>query len=117
MLLVEDDPIQLRTREAILRGAGLEVCIATSARSALALVRAEAHDFGAIITDHLMPDLSGAEFVRQLRAMNHGIPVIVLSGLPDAQQEYEGLDATFRQKPCPPAELIRLVRRFVDKAA
>jgi hypothetical protein len=31
------------------------------------------------------------------------MPVIVLSGLPDAEEEYEGLNVAFRMKPLPPA--------------
>ena len=34
----------------------------------------------------------------------------MLSGLPDAEMEYEGLNVAFRLKPLPPAELIELVR-------
>ena len=36
--------------------------------------------------------------------------MIVLSGLPEAEPEYEGLDVVFRLKPVPPPELIELVR-------
>jgi DNA-binding response OmpR family regulator len=57
-----------------------------------------------------MPDMDGAEFVRQLRTFNPDIPVIVISGLPDADTEYAGLNVIFRVKPCDPEDLIALVR-------
>lgn len=118
VLLVDDDPIQLRTREAILRNAGLDVAIATRAAAALSILKeCTPYSFGAVITDHMMPDLSGVEFVRRLRENDSVIPIVVLSGLPDAADEYEGLNVVFRQKPCPPRELIDVVKRFLDRAA
>lgn len=112
VLLIDDSPAQLRTREAVLRHAGFEVCVATTAESALALLRTEpyASTIGTIVTDHIMPNLSGAEFVRRLRQANPNVPVIVVSGLPAAEEEYAGMNVIFRQKPCPPPELIALVR-------
>lgn len=119
ILLVDDDALQLRVRETVLRGAGFEVCIATNGESALAILRAEhlGAMIDAIITDHFMPGLSGPNFVSVIRELRPEIPVIVLSGLPDAEAEYEHLNVTFRQKPCPPPQLIALVRESIDKAA
>ena len=95
-----------------MRGAGFEVCIANTAESAHALLRSEtaSDSFGVIVTDHILPGASGAEFVRQLREIKPAVPVIVITGLPEAEAEYAGLGVIFRQKPCPPPELIALVR-------
>lgn len=114
VLLIDDNPMQLRIRETILRDAGFMVSIATSAESALALLRTAGPRFGVIITDHVLPGASGAEFVRDLRQMNPDVPVIVVSGMPDVADEYEGSNAVFRQKPLPPPELIQLVRDAMD---
>jgi DNA-binding response OmpR family regulator len=57
-----------------------------------------------------MPGTDGTEFVQQLRAFNSDIPVIVISGLAEAEPEYEGLNVEFRTKPCEPEDLISLVR-------
>jgi len=118
VLLIDDDPIQLRVREAVLRDAGLPVDVATTADSALALLRSSSADtIGAIVTDHIMPGTSGAVFVRQLRDLRPDIPVIVISGMAEAEDEYEGLDITFRTKPCPPPELISLVRQKLHRTS
>jgi DNA-binding NtrC family response regulator len=111
-LLVDDNAIQLQVRELLLRRAEIESHLATSAVSALALLRSELGRarIGVVITDHVMPDMDGAEFVRELRVFNPEIPVIVVSGLPDAHEEYGGLNVTFRVKPCDPEELIALVK-------
>lgn len=110
VLLVDDNPLQLSVRETVLRSAGFHVRIATTAESALTTVRVLGSGIGVVITDHIMPDCSGAELVRQIRAENDWVPVIALSGMPEAIGEYEGLKVTFRQKPIPPPELIALVR-------
>ena len=113
VLLVDDSPIQLDIRETILRNAGFRVAIATSAESALVLLRTASQHVSVVVTDHIMPGTSGVEFVRRLRASDEQMPVIVLSGLPDAELEYEGLNVAFRMKPLPPAELIELVRQRI----
>jgi CheY-like chemotaxis protein len=118
VLLIDDDPVQLSTREALLRRVGLQVAMATTAASALALMKSEqGRQIGVVVTDHLMPQTSGAEFVRELRRWNSAVPILVISGLPDAEAEYEGMDVTFRLKPCPPAELISLLCGFLKEAA
>ena len=39
MLLIDDNPLQLKVREAVLRNAGFQVSVATTAESALAMLR------------------------------------------------------------------------------
>lgn len=84
-----------------MRDAGFEVCMATTAESAHALLRSEpgGDSIGVIVTDHILPGASGAEFVRQLREMKPSVSVIVITGLPEAEAEYAGLGVIFRQNP------------------
>jgi len=116
VLLVDDNAVQLTMREMVLRNAAIECHVATSAQSALALLRSRSgqNNIGAVVTDHLMPGMDGVEFVRQFRSFNQETPVIVISGLPDADQEYVGLNVVFRLKPCDPEELIALVRKTIE---
>ncbi|HLH10233.1 MAG TPA: response regulator [Terriglobales bacterium] len=117
VLLIDDDPLQLRVREAVLRDAGLEVYVATTAESALALLKSQVGDsIGAVVTDHIMPGCSGAVFVRALRDVKPQIPVMVISGMPEAEDEYGEMDIVFRSKPLPPPQLIALVRELVQRS-
>ena len=111
-LLLDDNTVQLTIREMVLRRAEVESHVATKAQSALALLRSDPgqNNIAAVITDHLMPDMDGVDFVRELRSFNREVPVIVISGLPDAEQEYAGLNVIFRAKPCDPEDLISLVK-------
>ncbi len=62
-----------------------------------------------------MPGMSGSEFVRALRRTHPTLPVLVISGLEEAEQEYVGLDVTFRMKPLLPDQLLETVRYMVDE--
>jgi DNA-binding response OmpR family regulator len=114
VLLIDDNPLQLSVRETVLRNAGFTVSIATTAESAMATLRVLGDSIGVVVTDHIMPGHTGSDFVRELRQQNDRVPVIVLSGLAEAETEYEGLNVLFRQKPIPPPELIALVRNSLD---
>lgn len=117
VLLVDDNPVQLTVRELVLRKAEIETHVATNAPSALALLRSDVgrQKIGAVVTDHVMPKMDGVEFVKQLRTFNPELPVIVISGLPDADQEYRDLNVIFRLKPCDPDELIALVKTVLKR--
>lgn len=115
ILLIDDNPLQLKVRETVLRQAGFQVSVATTAESALAALRVLSGRIGLVITDHLMPGCMGSELVQQIRAANIWVPVIVLSGLPEAESEYQGLVVSFRVKPFPPDELIALVQTSLDQ--
>ena len=110
LLLIDDNALQLSVRETVLRNAGFTVAVATTADSALATLRILGNRISLVITDHIMPGRNGADFVRELRQENDWVPVIVLSGLAEAESEYVGLNVVFRQKPIPPPEMIALVR-------
>jgi CheY-like chemotaxis protein len=116
VLLLDDDPVQLAVRQLLLRRGGIESQLCTTADEALQLLRSPSgqQNIGAVITDHLMPNMDGSEFVRQLRSFDSWMPVIVVSGLPDAETQYEGLNVHFLTKPCEPEDLIALIKSALD---
>ena len=117
ILLVDDNHIQSATRRTILEVSGREVCTALEGRQALEILKeAEASNpIGLIVTDHLMPVMSGPAFVAEVRRRGFTLPVIVLSGLPDAESAYEGLNVVFRLKPFEPDSLIRLAKELLGE--
>lgn len=119
VLVIDDNPVQLSIREAVLRDAGFVVSIATTGPGALALLKTATTPFHVIVTDHVMPKVSGADFVRSLRKIDPRIPVLVVTGMPDIESDYDGLDVVVKQKPLPPQELIDLVKAATgrDEAA
>jgi DNA-binding response OmpR family regulator len=115
LLLIDDNAIQAATRQTILKRAGYYVIAALNPVRALEQFQSE--DFPAeirlVITDHLMPGLNGADFVRALRKTHPTLPVMVISGLEEAEQEYDGLNVTFRMKPLLPEQLLATVHGLV----
>ena len=110
VLVVDDNPVQAATRQSILTYSGNNVVVATSASHALALLEDPelSRNISLIITDHLMPLLNGPQFIARLRQRFPTMPVLVLSGMPDAEIEYAGMNVLYRQKPIAPEELIQL---------
>ncbi len=119
LLLIDDNAIQAATRQTILKRAGYFVIAALNPQRALdQLQRNEfQEEICLVITDHLMPGMTGANFVRSLRATHPALPVMVISGLDEAEAEYEGLNVLFRLKPLLPEELIHCVHRLLDESS
>ena len=118
ILLVDDNPVQAATRKAILTFSGNQVWVATNAQEALTLLENSdfAKNINLIITDHLMPHMNGPQFVARLRLQLPNVPVLVLSGLPDAEAEYDGMNILYRLKPLDPEELIGLAQSLPTSA-
>jgi DNA-binding NtrC family response regulator len=119
ILLLEDHPLQLQAREAVLEAAGFAVTSANTAKDAFVQLRAVASSglerFSAVITDHVLAGADGVAFVKKLRMMDPNVPVIVMSGLAEAEPEYDELNVTFLQKPCPPEEFVSALQRVLDR--
>jgi CheY-like chemotaxis protein len=112
ILIVDDNPIQAVTRRMILERSHFHVAIAESGIQALDRMDA-GENFGMVITDHLMPEMSGPVLVRHLRQRSADLPILVLSGMAEAEAEYASMDVVFRTKPIPPEELIDLTRTLL----
>jgi DNA-binding response OmpR family regulator len=116
ILLLDDNAVQAATRQTILKRAGYFVIAALN--PGRALEQFQTGEFPAtvqlVITDHLMPGMTGADFVRVLRRTHPTLPVLVISGLDEAEQEYAGLNVTFRMKPLHPDNLVETVHRLID---
>jgi DNA-binding response OmpR family regulator len=116
ILLIDDNAVQAATRQTILKRAGYFVIAALN--PARALEQFQSGDFpeeiGLVITDHLMPEMNGTGFVRALRETHPTLPVLVISGLEEAEDEYVGLHVTFRLKPVLPETLLASVHSLLQ---
>lgn len=115
ILLIDDNAVQAATRQTILKRAGFFVIAVLSPERALEQFRNG--EFPApvdlIITDHIMPGMNGSEFVRAVRAFDPEVPVLVISGMAEAEDEYHDLGVHFRLKPLLPEHLLASVHRLV----
>jgi DNA-binding NtrC family response regulator len=117
LLLIDDNAVQAATRLTILRRAGYFAIAVLNPERALEQFRNNefVDEIRLVITDHLMPGMNGAQFVRALRKIHPRLPVLVISGLEEAEQEYAGMDVTFRMKPLLPDLLLETVRGLVSE--
>jgi CheY-like chemotaxis protein len=115
LLLIDDNAIQAATRQTILKRAGYFVIAILNPVRALEQLRG--NDFPAaidlILTDHIMPGMNGCEFVTQLRTFAPDMPVLVISGLAEAEDEYKNLGVDFRLKPLLPEALLATVHTLL----
>lgn len=116
ILLVDDNAVQAAIRQTVLRRAGYFVIAVLNPVRALEHVRGNelAADIRLVITDHLMPGMTGSQFVRELRRTHGKLPVLVVSGLEEAESEYAELNVLFRLKPLMPEHLLASVHHLVS---
>lgn len=119
ILLIDDNAVQAATRQTILKRAGYFVIPVLNPQRALQQFRE--NDFPAeidlVITDHIMPGMNGSEFVTELRRLHPHLPVMVISGMDEAEEKYAGLDVLFRLKPLLPDHLLAAVDQMVHSPA
>ena len=116
VLLIDDNAVQAATRQTILKRAGYFVIAVLSPERALEQFRNNEYpaQIDLIITDHLMPGMNGSEFVREVRTFAPDVPVLVISGLEEAEEQYTGLNTEFRLKPLLPDHLLSTVHSLID---
>jgi len=115
IVLIDDNAIQAATRQAILKRAGYSVIPVLNPVRALEQFQANAFpsEINLVITDHLMPGMIGSEFVRELRKTHQSLPVMVISGLEEAEDLYADLNVLFRLKPLMPDSLLASVKELM----
>ena len=116
VLLVDDDATLRRTLGIGLRAEGHEVLIAADGRSALQALREDKPDI--VVLDLGLPDLSGVEVLRRLRAWST-IPVVVLSARAESTEKVQALDLgadDYVTKPFGMEELLARVRASARRA-
>jgi two-component system KDP operon response regulator KdpE len=116
VLLVDDDATLRRTLGIGLRAAGHEVVVAADGRTALQAAREDRPDI--VVLDLGLPDLSGVEVLRDLRAWST-VPVVVLSARAESGEKVRALDLgadDYVTKPFGMEELLARVRAAARRA-
>lgn len=83
VLLVEDDPTVRRLTRRILEQSGYTVLEAANGAEALLLVQGGRQHFDVLLTDLMMPKVSGADLAAALRKERPSLPVVFMSGYAD----------------------------------
>jgi CheY-like chemotaxis protein len=120
VLLVEDDRTVRLLASEMLEMNGYTVLEARDGREALDLVRHHGHPIDLLLTDVVMPQMSGRELAEGIASIHPGIRVLYMSGYTDGVIAHHGvLDAgvAYLQKPFTADFLARKVREVLDDRA
>lgn len=111
-MCVDDEKTPLILRTSVLRKAGFDVVPVESATGALAIIDSQAVDL--VLTDMLMPGLSGAELAREVKLRRPDLPVVLLSGVNEIPSSAPYVDL-FLSKLEGPAVLCERLTEILEK--
>jgi DNA-binding response OmpR family regulator len=117
VLIVDDEEMAIKLIEHQMISAGYEVVSCTDGREALEIIKNETPDL--VISDIMMPFMSGLELLEVIKVENKKIPVILISALDDVEviQTAIGMGADdFVIKPVNMDELILRITKVLANA-
>jgi PAS domain S-box-containing protein len=118
ILLVEDEAEVRKLIRLTLQAQGYTVLEATSSEGALDMAQAHPGNIDVLLTDVVMPGLSGRLVAQRLQALRPSLKVIYMSGYTDDATVRHGVlqaEADFLQKPFRPDDLARKVREVLER--
>jgi CheY-like chemotaxis protein len=111
ILMVDDEDVLLTMGQMILSSFGYRVLTANSGEKALEVFKNSGMPIDLVITDLVMPDMSGRELMENLRRISPTVPIVCTSGyLRSSSRDEEGL---YLQKPFTSQDLLRKVKEVL----
>lgn len=112
ILMVDDEELLLTMGQTVLSSFGYKVITACSGAKALELIAKAATPIDLVITDLVMPQMSGRELIEQLQLSLPGIPILCTSGFvrPASADENE----SYLAKPFTSQQLLRSVKDLLS---
>ena len=120
ILVVEDQPEVRRFACTVLRGQGYTVLEAGGGNEALGMLTKSAGPIHLMVTDLVMPGMTGRQLADRVGALYPGIRTLFMSGYSDEVASRHGVlepDAAYLQKPFSPKALADKVRQILNGAA
>jgi two-component system, cell cycle sensor histidine kinase and response regulator CckA len=120
ILAVDDDQMVLQLMDEVLRSAGYNVVTADGGRSAIETYQSLGSPIQLLLTDVIMPDLTGPVLAERLRSHQPDLQVLFVSGFHDAdlvQRFVSNKGFSLLPKPFTVDGLLREVKLSLDKPA
>lgn len=114
VLVIDDEPAVLKVLGLVLQRRGFAVDTMSSAKQALAQIPQQ--KYHAILSDIIMPEMTGVEFLRELRRHDLDVPVILMTAGPTLDSAIDAIEYGAQQyllKPVEPDALVKAVGRAV----
>jgi len=115
VLLVEDEPAVLKLCTGMLEHLGYRVVAATGAAEAVRLAARHGAEIKLLMTDVVMPDVSGRDLATMLTLGHPGLRCLFMSGYTSETVDRHAVDGAFIQKPFTPEELAVKVREALGR--
>lgn len=118
VLLVEDDPTTQQSIKMMLETTGMIVDTTDLGEDGLEI--GKLYEYDIILLDIMLPDMDGFEVLRRLRDSRVDTPVLILSGLGEAENKVKGLSTgadDYLTKPFDKAELIARIQAIIRRSA
>ena len=112
ILCVDDEPVPLKLRKLVLEKQGYRVILANSATEALETMARQRIDL--VLTDFLMPGVSGTELARRSKERAPEIPVVLYSGVNEVPEDAVYADL-FLSKMEGPAAMCAKISELLTK--
>lgn len=116
LLYVEDNAHIAEITCLMLEDSGLEIIQASSAEQALQIAGDGDIAFDIVLTDVVMPGLSGVQLARRLNRRWPGLPVVLVSGFSDELAMGYGGQYELLRKPFTRGALVECLQRHLDGA-
>lgn len=112
VLLVDDEPLILDVCSAVLRNAGFRVFCASSGKAGLETFRLHQDEMDLVISDIVMPQLSGPDMTRVMLAAKPELRVLYMTGYGAATTIPSAADGSIHliSKPFTAEQLLQIVR-------
>jgi PAS domain S-box-containing protein len=117
ILLVEDEREVILSMKRLLESLGYEVTGMTKAKEALKMLHERDTNFDLIITDVVMPEMSGLDLAQELKKTGLDIPVILTTGFAGSIDTEKAKNVGIKElmmKPISPSGLAQAIRRVLD---
>jgi two-component system, cell cycle sensor histidine kinase and response regulator CckA len=112
ILMIDDEDLLLTMGEMVLSSFGYQVLIANSGQRALEIFMEKGAQIDLVITDLMMPKMSGRELIERLRQISPQVKILRTSGVvrPASSEE----DKNYLQKPFASHDLLRKVKQILS---
>ncbi|MBI4665760.1 MAG: response regulator [Nitrospinae bacterium] len=117
ILLVDDDEAHLLWSSEVLKESGYEIETTFSAEAALKMLQNKPYDL--IISDLVMPEMSGTDFVRKVAGIRKGQKAIIMTGHGDVESFMESVydlgALEYIIKPVEMEEFLTIVKKIISQ--